>query len=113
MDALQVGGKELDRHPFDDAQLRLLVGIRAEVRRARQGEQILRRRGDVEEGVRVRRRVDRVGQSLGGEQRRARWAKVVAAHSRYLHAGEDRCGPDARVPEPRVVSGRQSSVATV
>ena len=41
----QITVKEGDRHAFDDIQLRLLVGVRRQVVRTEQTQQILRARG--------------------------------------------------------------------
>src|ERR1700737_2768364 len=68
---LQVAVQKRDRDALDDAELRLLDGVRQEMRRTRQREEELRANCETVEAARETRRVQAVGGTLRGEQRRA------------------------------------------
>jgi len=66
-----------------------------------------------EEHFRQARRIDGVGGSLRGQERRAPGRKLKRADAGGLRAREDRRGADPRVAEPGVVGERKSGVATI
>src|ERR1039458_6758477 len=84
--ALEVAIQERDRDALDDRQLRLLVGVGRQVPGAEQLQEVLGSRREPEERIGEARLVDRVGSTLGGEQRRAWGREVKAAGARDLGA---------------------------
>src|SRR6266853_73977 len=99
--ALQVVVEERSRGPFDDPELRLLVGVRRKVRSAEQPQQELRASCKPEEGGARSGGVDRIRRPLNGEERRAVPRK--RAHAGQRGAREHDRGIYAVVPEPVVI----------
>ncbi len=81
--------------------------------RPEQAEQVLGARCDAEEHVGITRRVDRVGRSLRGQQRRTTGRERERPRRGYLRARQDHRGAHPRVAVGRIVGDREGRVAAV